>query len=127
MAKNRPDKRKAQGTEIRKSNVWAAIRDVLVASINKGQLPIAGIVLFLIILAVKMPSEQAGKLLFELLGLFVKGYLLGYFLFAASVLGWFIHVKIQRRTFKREIARAGDEKTKLQEKLLPKLIESSEV
>jgi hypothetical protein len=123
MAKNKPP----QGTEIRKSNMWAMLRDVLIASINKGQLPIAGIILFLIILAIKMPSEQAGKLLFELLDLFVKWKIVGWVLFGFSVFGWFIHLKIQRRVFTKEISRAGDEKTKLQKRLLPKQIESSEV
>jgi len=113
--------------EERKLNLWAAIRDILIASINKGQLPLAGVILFLLILAAKMPSEQAGKLLFELLGLFVKGYLLGWVLFVVTLFSWFIHVKIQRKTITNEMSRIGDEKTQLQKKLIPHSIESSEV
>lgn len=120
-------KKKTKERASRTVNVWAMVRDVLIASINKGQLPIAGVILFVIILAVKMPSEQAGELLTKIFDFLINGYLLGYILFVASVFGWFAHVKIQRRTFANEIRRVGDEKTKLQEKILPKLIDSSEV
>lgn len=122
MAKKKP-KEPARRT----INIWAMIRDVLIASINKGQLLIAGVILFILILAVKMPSEQTGELLKKIFDSLISGYILGYILFVASVFGWFVHVKIQRRTFHDEIRRVGDEKTELQKKILPKLIESSEV
>ena len=102
------------------------LRDVLIASVNKGQLPVAIFGLFFVILAIKMPSEQAGKLIFDLLDLVIKGKLLGYVLFVCAIFGWLIHTKRQRRTIAKEIKRIGKEKTKLQEKLVPNLIESSE-
>ena len=126
MAGAKRKKHHAGRFESRNINAWAMIRDVLVASISKGQLPIAIIGLILIILCVKIPSEQAGKLLFEILDLLVKGRLLGYSLLVVVVFGWFVHIKLQRRTFTHEISRVSDEKTELQKKLLPTNIESSE-
>ncbi len=125
--RKKSNKQRTERVETRKINIWVMLRDVLIASINKGQLPIAIVGLFILILAIKMPSEQAGKLISELLDLAIKGKLLGYVLFVGAVFGWLIHTKRQRRTITKEIRRIGDEKTKLQEKLAPKLIESSEV
>jgi hypothetical protein len=44
------------------------LRDVLVASMNKGQFPIAALSLISIIVIIKMPSSDVAKLVFRMLG-----------------------------------------------------------
>ncbi|MDT8301843.1 MAG: hypothetical protein RQ760_10200 [Sedimentisphaerales bacterium] len=127
MASKKANKGQRGRVENRKINIPVMVRDVLIASINKGQLLIAIFGLFFIILAIKMPGEKAGELLFELLNLTVRGYLLGYVLFVITVIGWYVQTRKQRRIFTGEISRIADEKKKLQKKILPGLIESSEV
>src|SRR5687768_5813132 len=58
----------------------AALRDVLIASINKGQFPFAMLGLVLLTLIVKMPSEDVSKLVFRLVDGVERASLLGYLL-----------------------------------------------
>ena len=48
-------------------NVWGMIRDVCFASLNKGQFPLAIFGGILVILILKLPDEDASKLILQLL------------------------------------------------------------
>lgn len=125
MAKNQDNKQKRGLTENRQINIWAMIRDTLIASMNKGQLPLMAVILIILVLVSKLDAKEAANILNKIIDLLVKGSILGYALFGITLLGWFVHVKVQRRIFSSEINRLSEERTTLQEKLYPGSTESS--
>jgi hypothetical protein len=106
-------------------NFPQAIRDVLIASMNKGQFPLALVGAIIIISIIKMPQNDVSKLVFSVIDLLVEGYMLGYLLFLSTVLLWFIHAKFQRRTFSSEIERMAEEKNRVQQQNLGRDLKSS--
>lgn len=101
------------------------VRDVLVASMNKGQFPLAIVSLIIIVLILKMPPDDVSKLVFSIINLMQDGYLLGYVLFAGSTGGWFFHAKWQRRVITTEFNRMSAERNNVQEQKLGARIKSS--
>lgn len=97
---------------------WAqAVRDMVVAAINKGQLPIFGFFLVILMLIYKMPEGDVAKLVFEMLSSLKKGEFVAYILLILSVSGWIYHARIMRREFSIEAKRIGREKSNLQSQL----------
>lgn len=101
-----------------KINFWAMIRDVLVASMTKGQFPLALFGMLLLVLIIKMPATDASKLIFELLHLFADLSIVGWVLSFVFLLGWIYTVKVLRRVHSDEMTRIADEKSKAQGKML---------
>jgi hypothetical protein len=110
----------------RQIGFYHMLRDVLVASLNKGQFLIALNGLILIVLILKMPSADVGRLVFRLLDVTEAHYLLGYILAVVSLLGWFSHSKYQRRMITQELGRLSGERNRLQAQALGNRIKSSE-
>ena len=100
-----------------KIGFWTMWRDVLIASMNKGQFPLAMIGLIFAIMLLRMGGDQVSELAFSALDKLERGWLLGYAWAIVSSLSWFFHVKLQRRTIHEEMKRLSDERTILQEKL----------
>jgi len=106
---------------------WAqAFRDMVIAAINRGQLPIFGFFVLLLALIVKMPNEGVSKLVFEILGSLHHGELVGYILCIIIIFFWYAHVRIMRKSFSAEFKRIGQEKSSLQSKLANVPFESSD-
>lgn len=108
-----------------KTNLWGMIRDVCVASMNKGQFPIAIFGAIIIILILKMSSEDSSKLVFELMGKFSSLYLLGWFLFIVVIMCWYFSNKNLRRIQALEMKRVTEEKKILQEQLTKRKLQTS--
>ena len=80
------------------SSPWAdALRDILVASISKGQFPLAMVGLIAMSLIWKMPPEDVSKLAFRVVDGLERGALFGYLLALAAIGGWGAHAKYRRR------------------------------
>ena len=105
---------------------WGMITEVLIASMNKGQFPIACLTLFGMLMVYRMPPADVSKLVFQLeehlASMAFTGYLLSFFLGG----GWFFHARWQRKVITAEMERIGNEKTLLQEKALSIKTESSQ-
>ena len=73
------------------------LRDVLVAAINKGQLPplFAGVIFLVMI--IKMPDADVSRLAFEIVQDLKTLHLLGYFLFVVTLIFWYLHAQSMRR------------------------------
>jgi hypothetical protein len=96
---------------------WAqVVRDVLIASMNKGQFPIAIVSFIIILLIIKMPAADVSKLVFSILDELENGKIMGWFLFGTSVLSWFAHARWQRKQFTYEIDRLSVERNKAQQR-----------
>ena len=102
------------------------LRDVLVASIEKGQFPVALSGFLLIVMFWRMPSEDVTKLLFHVFDLLERGQLLGYVLAMCVALGWFSHARFQRSAIADEMQRISEQRTSLQAQVLGHRVRSSE-
>jgi hypothetical protein len=69
---------------------------------------------FLLLIVFRLPPDVLGEVVREVLQLVVGGQLLGWALFALSLVGWTWHAHFQRRTYSGEVDRAGREKSLLQ-------------
>jgi len=109
-----------------KVGIAQSVRDVLIASMNKGQFPLALLALITLAVLYKMPGEDVSRLVFTYATDLANNGIIGYVLFGITALSWFVHAKWQRRKINREMARMGREKTKWQEIALGKKLETSE-
>jgi hypothetical protein len=102
------------------------LRDVLVASINKGQFPLAIAGCIVITMLIKMPPADVSKLAFRLLdGAEIRSYI-GYVFALIFMIGWFFHSRYQRHIMTDEITRISEQRNRLQERLLGNRVESSD-
>jgi hypothetical protein len=102
------------------------LRDVLIASINKGQFPLAILGIVVVAMLLKMPGADVSRLVFDLLAGLKDGALLGYVIAGFALTGWFLHARWQRRVMTQEVNRVADERTKLQAQQLGESVESSQ-
>ena len=116
---------KKQRSNSLKIGFWTMMRDVLVASMNKGQFPLALVGFIFIIMILKMPSEDVSKLMFAILDGVSAGYYLGYLLSFILLSSWFIHTRWQRRIITSEMARVTEERNRLQSDQVDGTIQSS--
>jgi hypothetical protein len=103
------------------------LRDIFVASINRGQflVAIAGGLSALVI--VKLSSGDVSRLVFRLVESVENGKLLGYVLAVALGSGWFWHVRWQRRAITQEMRRIARQRTEAQDRAgLARKLKSSE-
>lgn len=98
-----------------KLNGWAALKDIMIHSMDKGQFPLAivGAIVGLIIwcLEPKDVSRLLDRILYNLTTLKGVSYLAN----IGLIVAWYIHAKWQRRSISIEMNRMGREKTRLQE------------
>lgn len=110
-ASTRPNTRSSTASGV----TWAqACRDIVITSINRGQLPVLGLIAVMLLLVWKMTPEAASTLLVEVWRDLRYGQMWTYPVLGISLGGWFFHAKSQRRWFSEEMDRVGREKTALQ-------------
>ena len=96
------------------------MQSVLIASMNKGQLPFVCIFFIALIWIIKLPPNQLYNLLPELFKYLQIMSIWGWILFVIVTLVSFISIKYLRKVHSSEVHRLSQEKTKLQEELLKK-------
>lgn len=106
---------------VKKIGFWHMVRDVLIASLNKGQFLVALLGMMIMLMIVKMPAADVSRLMFEVVGKLESGYLAGYLLSIILGGGWFAHAKFQRRIIQNELNRIAEQRTELQRKQLGKV------
>ena len=109
-----------------KVSIAQAFRDVLIASMNKGQFPMAIMTLIVLAFLYKMPGEDVSKLVFQIADGFMSGRLIGWAIGVATSVGWLIHSRWQRRIIHKEMEEISEERSELQRRLLGGNIASSE-
>ena len=102
-----------------------AVRDILTASMTKGQLPLLMAGFILLSLVWRMSEKKVDACVDALLAGLEHFWLVGYLMFFVAMLGWYFHSKHQRRLFTDEMTRVTDERNKLQEKMLGGKVQSS--
>jgi hypothetical protein len=106
-------------------NFWGMIRDIFVTSMNKGQFPVMVVGIIIIILVIKLPSNEAYNLLHEILLLFEKWHILGWILSLLFLVGWLFNVRRIRKIHSSEMDRVSNNKRDLQGKLVNKNLPTS--
>ena len=85
-------------------NFYSALRDIMVAAMSKGQLPLAGLFIILIIGVVKMSGTEAYALLLELITTFKNWATLGWLLFIFTIFMSSIIVRNAKKNLDKELA-----------------------
>jgi hypothetical protein len=115
----------AKTPTVTKVTMWHFLRDVFVASINKGQFPMAILGLIIVIYMVRVSPEQLAEFGKSILASLQAGNLWGYLLFILTLGGWYTHTKSLRRKHFYELGRIAGEKTGLQKRELGNKVKSS--
>ncbi|MBI3234214.1 MAG: hypothetical protein HYZ42_09265 [Bacteroidetes bacterium] len=98
-----------------KTGFFEMIRAVLVAAINKGQLPISLLFVIALILVCRIPNSELPKLANSFIHGLENYHLLGWILSAISAFGWVFTSRWQRRVHSEEMDRVADEKSHWQQ------------
>lgn len=104
----------------RYSNWPGAFRDILVASLNKGQFPIAVVLVIFVVIFWRLPATDLKGILVDFLNRFENNYIFGWALFIITLFGWYFHSRYVRKVHLNEINRIIQEKQDLQQILLNK-------
>lgn len=120
MAKTKPDQGPRNGI------TWAqATRDVLVASISKGQFPWVIFGSIGLVAVFRMQPDAIAKLMTQIVEDFHTLHLLGWASTVIVLVLWAWHIRYTTRIYDAEIERLSDERTALQESMLPGQLSSS--
>jgi hypothetical protein len=106
-------------------NGWAVLRDVLLGSINKGQLPLALFGMILIILVSKLPAAEVSNLCHEIIKSLETYHILGWVISFLTTFGWYFNTRKIKKIHDREMNRVSAEKTKIQETKIGKPLQST--
>jgi hypothetical protein len=107
------------------ANLWAALRDVVNNSINKGQLPILGFFGLIALWLWKITPDAAERAMEKVVVALKERAFWSYVSNVALIALWFFHSKYIRRSVSKELDRVGEEKSQLQAKLLERNLSSA--
>lgn len=94
---------------------WAqAVRDIVVTSINRGQLPILGMIAVALLVLYRLPEGDIAKLALEVVESLRRGEFWAYLIELATVVAWYVHSRAMRKAFSDEAERIGREKSRVQ-------------
>jgi hypothetical protein len=111
---NKAEKLKSQAGSSRVT--WAhAFRDIVIASMNKGQLPLLAVAGLLALAIWRMTPQAVEALLNRVLARMETGELMGWAIALLLLAGWYTHARWMRKQASGELDRIGREKSKLQE------------
>lgn len=116
----------AKGSTPTKINFWQMVRDIFVASINKGQFPLACVFAVILVILIRISPEDLSKLVWRLLDDLESHKLLGYALFVVTLAGAFVHARFLRKMASGEMKRVSVERNILQAKVLGQPVKSSD-
>ena len=122
MARNRSNRNRNNSY---RPNLWGALRDVLIASLNKGQLPLMLIGLILLVFAFRLPSDNLLNFLNGIIATLVERCTIGWWVSFGMFILLFLLTRWQRRIHTREVERISKEKKELQEILIGRNLPSS--
>jgi len=94
------------------------LRDVFVASIDKGQFPIAAVSVICLAMIIKMPDQEVARLVYRLLDEARSFCSLGWDLSMVIAAGGYRHSQSLRRHCAAELARVTSERNNLQKQAL---------
>lgn len=117
--------KKAPQPKVAGTNWPGMIRDVLVASLNKGQFPLALVFVIFIIIFCRLPEADLSKFVFDFWNKCERFYVIGWILFGVTLFGWYFNTRYIRKNHAQEMHRIAEEKKYLQEQLTNRKIPSS--
>jgi hypothetical protein len=98
-------------------NLWGMLRDVLIASINKGQLLLCMVGFLLGLMIYKMPGQDVSKLFYDVIRQFKSIYYLGWTISGCLIVAWSLVHRQMRKGFSKESIRLHKEINELQKSI----------
>ena len=99
-------------------NFWKMMRDVLIASLAKGQFLVAMAGFIIMCVVLRLPPQDLSSATFAIIDLFKSLFYLGYLGFVLIAVAWFMHAKRMRKIHTEEVKRLSSERNKWQQKAL---------
>jgi hypothetical protein len=100
-------------------------RDVLVVSMDRGQLPVLGAFAVVFVTIWRMPPDELTKFSNAVLDRFNSGALVGWIGFVLTAFGWWWHVRKLLTMHANEVRRIGNEKSAAQDRAAGKPFKGS--
>jgi len=95
---------------------WAeAVRDVLITSMNKGQLPMLAVCACVFLIIFRMPKSDVSTLASEIVARLVEWTLVGWGTTVVISFCWWFQAKQARSEYTAELARIGEQKSRAQD------------
>jgi hypothetical protein len=102
---------------------WAqAVRDTAIHSMNKGQLPVLGLIALLLLALWKYPPDRLATIAESTL---LRALIASLAFNIALIIAWFLHSRSIRRSQAKELDRIGQEKSSLQEQVTNRKLSTS--
>jgi Na+/melibiose symporter-like transporter len=101
--------------KVKQVNFWGMLQNIIIVAINKGQLPILGVILIFLVLIIKIPKEDASVIIKEFIHLVESFHILGWIFSVFLLIALFYTAKTLKRKHQDEIDRLAKEKKELQE------------
>ena len=106
---------------------WArAFRDIVVTAMNRGQLPVLGVMSIFMLILWRIPEQDLSTILAMIISHLVAGELIAYIFLFIVCSAWFLQSKVARKNHSEEMNRVTEEKSQLQNMLTKKKFKSSE-
>lgn len=115
MSAKNSNQRRSKNTDPYKPNHWWFLSNVLTTSMNKGLLIPLGLVLVLLIFAIRIPSTEISPFIEKVLNSIQNYRILGWVFFGFSTFVFFLLLRWQRRVHTNEVKRIAKEKKQLQQ------------
>lgn len=93
------------------------IRDLLIKSMERGQLLLCGVLVVIMIFLFRLPENDLSAFTTNLLNRVQSNDIWGFILFFTVCLVWFFHNRYIRKIHRKEITRITNEKDEIQKKL----------
>ena len=106
-------------------NFWGMISQVIIASINKGQLLLMAFFVILLVLLIKMPSSEMPMLAKHIFNTFESWHILGWVFASLEAIAWYFTSKMSRKSQVLEMNSVSEEKSILQKAALGKDLKST--
>ncbi len=100
----------------KKTGFFDFLKAVFIAAINKGQLPVLGVLLIGIILAIRVPGESIPAVIDKFIHALTHYHVLGWCISAFLAIAWVFSAKRMRRVHASEMDRISEEKSRMQQK-----------
>lgn len=110
-------RQKSQPAQANSMNWPRACRDIVLESIRRGQGLLTIVLVIVLIIVSRLPSDALGKLTIGVGECLQKIYMIGWFLFAIMLMLTFVIVRFQRSIYHKELDRMAKERDKLQKLL----------
>jgi hypothetical protein len=116
MAKSRSTRNQEHGSN--RPNIWGMIDHIWTVAMNRGQAPVLGVILIILVLVIKLPSNDVSLIFRQIFHLLEMHHLLGWLLAVLELLVVPLILKVAGKTRLTELDRIGKRNAELEQEIL---------